>query len=151
MQLHIYNLRDSKHKELTKVSDVKPPQYLYRHKSIRFNGAPTPHTPQRKDKHLDDFDTVFDCKEDFTQWFRSTTIGLAELDQAMNYCKYFVRVKGNQGHYVRDGKSFPVDGSWVGLQDFDNYPPCQPFVQWLTDNSWRDNWFELMDRYKDVV
>ena len=131
-----------------KVTDIKPPQYLYRHKAIRFNGLSTPPTPQRSTEELDIYDSVFSSKEDYDEWNKSTTAGLAELDEAMNYCKYFVREKGNKGNYVRDGKSFPVDGSWVGIQDFDNYQPCQPFVEWLKDNGWRDTWFEIMERYK---
>lgn len=131
-----------------KVSNIPKGAYLHRHKPIRFNGLPTPQTPQRESDYLDNFDTVFDSLEDYKTWNRSVTIGLAELDEAMNYCKYFVRDKGNEGHYVRDGKSFPVNGTWVGLQDFDSYPPCQPFVRWLEEHGWRDTWFELMDRYK---
>ena len=125
--------------------------YIARHKAIRFNGLPTPPTPQRLTDIPDGFDMLFANLDDYKQWVKSITAGLAELDESMNYCQYFVRDKGNAGHYVRDGKSFPVDGSWVGIQDFDNYPPCQPFVQWLKDNGWRDNWFELMDRYKSLT
>ena len=132
-----------------KPSQLKDGIYIHRHKAIRFNGLPVPVTPQRREC-LDEFDTLFDSFDEYTKWNKAVTAGLAELDEAMNYCRYFVREKGNQGHYVRDGKSFPVDGSWVGLQDFDNYPPCQPFVAWLIENGWRNDWFELMDRYKNI-
>lgn len=137
-------------KQRVKVSHLKEGVYLHRHKPIRFNGLATPGTPQRESEYLDDFDIVFDSKEDYFQWNKEVTAGLAELDEAMNYCKYFVRDKGNVGRYIREGKSFPVDGSWVGAQDFDSYPPCQPFVRWLEENGWRETWFELMDRYKNL-
>lgn len=137
-------------KPKVKVTHLKEGTYLYRHKPIRFNGGVTAGAPQRESEYLDEFDTVFDNIEEYKQWQKSVTAGLAELDESMNYCQYFVRDKGNAGHYVREGKSFPVDGSWVGNQDFDNYPPCQPFVRWLEENGWRDTWFELMDRYKNL-
>lgn len=122
--------------------------YVHRHKPIRFNGLVTPTIPQRETDYPDEFDTIFFDQASYQKWNKEVTAGLAELDESMNYCKYFVREKGNKGNYVRDGKSFPVDGSWVGIQDFDNYPPCQSFVKWLEENGWKDDWFELMDRYK---
>ena len=133
---------------MIKIKELNKTGYVHRYKPIRFNGQMTTGTPMREGEYMDRFDSFFPSMEEFTKWNKSVTAGLAELDEAMNYCKYFVRSKGNEGHYVRDGKSFPVDGSWTGLQDFDNYPPCQPFVRWLIDNDWRDTWFELMDRYK---
>lgn len=130
------------------VDEIGTVGYVWRFKPIRFNGCVTTPTPQRESNTPDSFDLFFTSKEAFKKWFRSTTVTLAELDESMNYCKYFQRDKGNTGYYVREGKSFPVDGSWVGIQDFDNYAPCQPFVAWLKANNWRDTWFELMDRYK---
>jgi len=131
------------------LKDIPKDKYVYRHKHIGFNGGGGPETPQRKDNLLDNFDTVFDTKEEYTNWYRSAVIGLAELDESMNYCAYFVRDKGNVGTYEREGKSFPVDGSWVGIQDFDNYKPAMAFVEWLETNGWRNNWFKLMPRYTE--
>jgi hypothetical protein len=121
--------------------------YTWTIKPIRFNGLAVPQLNSgHKARTLN-----FENKDTFDAWYKGLVAGLAELDEAMNYCKYFVREKGNAGHYVREGKSFPVDGSWIGNQDFDNYPPCQPFVAWLTENGWRDTWFDLMDRYKEHI
>lgn len=140
------------------IGQLKKHYYVHRHKPIRFNGLPVMSIPARNkldlsqpseqdSQFLDEFDTLFESHQDYVIWNKEVTKGLAELDEAMNYCEYFVRDKGNKGHYVREGKSFPVDGSWVGTQDFDNYKPCQPFVQWLSENGWRDTWFKLHHRY----
>lgn len=138
-----------------KVNQIKESCYVYRYRSISFNGLPTAPSPIRKNGYLDDFDFVFDSKEDYMHWFRKLTISLAELDESMNYCRYFIREKGNVGKYVRDGKSFTVDGSWVGNYDFcwgnpsRGFKPTELFVVWMKDNGWnKNNWFELMDRYK---
>lgn len=131
------------------VDEIKKHFYVHRHKVIRFNGLLTPAIPQREGDFPDEYDSIFSDQSSYQKYNRKTTAALAELDEAMNYCQYFIRDKGNNGHYVRDGKSFPVDGSWIGIQDFDSHPPCQPFVAWLNENGWRDNWFELMERYKD--
>lgn len=138
-------------KELKNLSirELSTRGYLYRYKKIAFNGLGTPHTPQRKEDKADEFDFLFKNKEDFDTWHKQLTVGLAELDESMNFCKYFVREKGNNGHYVREGKSYPVNGSWVGIQDFDD--TAKDFAQWLKENGWRNNWFELMDRYKQYV
>ena len=129
------------------ISELNKIGYVYRHKPIRFNGLPTMSTPQREGDYMDNFDTFFSSKEKFDTWHRKVTIGLAELDESMKFCKYFIREKGNDGHYVREGKKFKVNGSWVGITDFDNYSPTKNFVKWLEDNGWRDNWFELMPQY----
>lgn len=115
--------------------------YINKIPVIRFNGLPKLPVSNK----LYEFGT----KENYDNWYKSCAAGLAELDEAMNYCKYFVREHGNTGNYIREGKSFPVDGSWIGNQDFDNYPPCQSFVKWLTENGWRTTWYELMDKYKE--
>lgn len=130
------------------VTELNKIGYVHRHKAIRFNGVSTPATPERLHDSMDTFDRFFPSLADYQKWNKSVTAGLAELDESMNYCKYFVRTKGNDGNYVREGKSFPVNGLWTGIQDFDNFPPCQPFVRWLEENGWRSTWFELMDRYK---
>jgi len=114
--------------------------HYWKVKPIRFNGLSTPPPTGNTFE--------FESKSHFDLWYKSHLAFLAELDEAMNYCAYFQRDKGNSGHYVREGKSFPVDGSWIGIQDFDNYPPCQPFVAWLNKNGWRHTWFQLMDKYK---
>jgi hypothetical protein len=92
------------------------------------------------------FPKVFESKEDFETWYRGVTIGLAELDQCLNYCKHFIRTKGNEGNYVRDGKTYPVNGMWCGTQDYGRGESGK-FFDWVNEN-WGDNWYELMDRYK---
>jgi hypothetical protein len=114
--------------------------YKWKIKPIRFNGLLCPASSGKE--------LFFYSKDEFDLWYKGLVAGLAELDESMNYCKYFERTKGNEGVYVRDGKSFPVNGIWVGIQDFDDYPPCQPFVQWLKQNGWRNTWFDLMTKYK---
>lgn len=158
-----------------KVSELtKQGKYVHRHLPTLFNGGSGIPTPQRKgvydngrrvDEFVDEFDTIFDSKVEFHIWMRDLQVGLAELDQVMNYCKYFAREKGNNGNYIRDGKFFPVHGQWCGLHDFDwkqnwfhrlfrirqyrDYKPTEPFVKWLKKNDWDSKtWFELMDRYK---
>lgn len=61
----------------------------------------------------------------------------------MNYCKYFVSEKGNEGHYVRKGKSFRINGNYCGTLDYNS-----EFKKFLRENGWENNWFDLMDRYR---
>lgn len=120
--------------------------YIWRHKHIGFNQLPQPVTPPRENKDiLDDFDFVFLSKKDFNEWFDETSVGLAELDQVLNYCKYFIREKGNQGRYEREGKSIKVDGTWDGYHI--NTPMMKDFKEFLLENGWLENWFELHPRY----
>lgn len=105
----------------------------------------TKFAPQRSNNQIDRFDILFDSKEDYVKWNKDVTIGLAELDCLMNYCKYFQREKGNDGYYVRDGKSIRVNGTFTAY----DLPPY--FKDFLKDNNWQDNWFELMDRYKTPI
>lgn len=72
--------------------------------------------------------------------FSERVIGLAELDEVMDYCEYFVRdgIKdGNRnGQYVREGKSHPVKGYWDGYEiwgkyltsEWPAYDPDEPFA-----------------------
>lgn len=128
------------------MKKVNKTGYVYRHKKIVFNSLPVQSTPQRGGKELDKFDTIFPSKEEYDKWYRGMIIGLAELDQCLNYCRHFVREKGNQGKYVRDGKSYPVDGTWCGLQDYGRGESGK-FFKWVIEN-FGENWYELMDRYK---
>lgn len=140
-----------------KVSELmREGKYVYRYKPVLFNGGHGSSAPQRENDEVDNFDKVFNSKSEFDKWYRELQIGLAELDEPMNYCKYFVRSKGNEGNYVRDGKSFTVNGEWVGLHDFcwsepsEGYKLTESFVVWLKESGWnKNNWFELMDRYKN--
>lgn len=135
------------------ISDLPKSAYVYRYKQIILNGHSGTSAPQRKDNELDNWDRVFDSKEEYERWHHSLTVGLAELDQCMNFCYYFHRVKNNEGNYIREGKSFPVIGTWCGLHDFcfnepeKGYKPTIDFVKFLKENGWENNWFKLMDRY----
>lgn len=122
--------------------------YIHRYKPIIFNGGPTQSAPQReKGVEIDEWDKVFESKEDFEKWHRSLTIGLAELDECLNYCQHFVREKGNLGSYERDGKRYyPVDGTWCGIHDYGRGESGK-FFDWVKEN-FGENWYQLMDRYK---
>ena len=120
--------------------------YIHRYKQIVFNGLPVAPTPQKKGKKLDRWDTVFRSKEEFEAWYKSMVNGLAELDECLNYCKHFVRVKGNKGTYTRDGKEYPVDGTWCGTHDYGR-GESGDFFAWVQDNFGK-NWYQIMDRYK---
>lgn len=80
------------------------------------------------------------------QWTRADA---AELDEVMNYCKFFKRIKGNEGVYERDGKTCLVNGKWDVYHI--NTKELADFKNFLIKNNWLNNWFELMDRYKKYV
>ena len=131
-------------------------KYIYRHKHIGFNGGKQPETPQRKGQEPDELDIVFSSREEFDKWFKETTIGLAQLDGVMNYCKYFKRENGNEGLYEREDKKCKVNGQWDRYYILGNFkPPKQDwynglteFRQFLKDNNWfNDEYFEIMDKY----
>lgn len=134
----------------------KQGKYVYRHKKVIFEGGLTDPTPQRKDEYPDSFDTIFNSKSDFDSWYKSMVSGLAELDGAMNYCKFFQRDKGNAGRYVRGCKECLVNGQWTryyieaqgSLPKTGWYEGLKEFQNFLKDNKWEDSWFELMERYK---
>lgn len=138
----------------------KEGKYVYRFKHIGFQDSGGIQTPTRKNNELDEWDMVFESKKHIDKWFREVQIGLAELDRVMNYCRFFQRTQGNEGQYVRDGKSFPVDGRWDGYYIDADWKEVEtsiqkywkeklsPFQAFLRENGWWKNWFELMDRYK---
>lgn len=129
------------------VKELNDIGFVYRHKKIVFNDGGTPPTPQRKDDYPDESDVFFLSKEEFQNWHKNLTIGLAELDECLNYCKHFVREKGNLGAYERDGKRYyPVDGTWCGIHDYGRGESGK-FFDWVKEN-WEEDWYELMDRYK---
>jgi len=130
------------------IDDLNKIGYVYRHKKIVFNGGPTPATEQRKGEYMDENDIFFTSKEEFETWHKSLTANLAQLDECLNYCKHFVRTKGNEGNYVRDGKTYPVDGTWCGIHDYRRGESGE-FFKWVKEN-WGDSWYELMDRYKNL-
>ncbi len=87
-------------------------------------------------------------------WYKRHIAGLANFDKIMNYCRYFQRKEGNEGHYIRDGKSCLVDGRW---SDYDiqggiigDGGKLKRFQEFLKDNKWGD-WFEIMDKYKSLI
>jgi len=57
--------------------------YTHKYKPIVFNGLPTNNRGYTEEK-------VFNTKKEFENWFKELSIGLAELDECMNYCKYFI-------------------------------------------------------------
>lgn len=122
-------------------------KYVYRHKKIGFNGLPTPSTPQREGNFPDNFDLIFDNKEEFEKWYKIMMAGLAILDECLNYCQHFIREKGNIGAYERDGKRYyPVNGTWCGTHDYGRGESGK-FFEWAIENFGKQ-WYELMDRYK---
>jgi hypothetical protein len=132
------------------IRDLPNDAYIYRYKQIVFNDSSGLSSPQRKEKNvLDEFDIVFDSKEEFEDWYKGLVVGLAELDEVMNYCKFFKRIKGNEGIYERDGKTCLVNGKWDVYHI--NTKELADFKNFLIKNNWLNNWFELMDRYKKYV
>lgn len=121
--------------------------YIYRHKPIVFNGGPVISPPQRKKGvEIDEWDKVFESEEEFRVWYKDLVVGLATLDEVMNYCEYFKRIKGNIGYYERSGKKFPVDGTWTGYEI--NTEMMRGFKEFLIENGWLNNWWKLMKRYE---
>jgi len=66
---------------------------------------------------------------------------LAELDQAMNYCEYFVRDEWNDGRYIRDWKEYKVNWLW----DYKTTP--DHFKEWFKKEFWHLDYFKLHNRY----
>lgn len=128
------------------IDELNSVGHVCRYKPVVFSGGPVPSAPQRKDKYPDDFDVIFSSKEEYTEWYKGLVSGLAELDECLNYCQHFIREKGNEGKYVRDGKSYPVNGSWCGTHDYGRGEGGK-FFTWVKENFGND-WFVLMDRYK---
>lgn len=129
-----------------KITDIPKEKYVYRYKKIVFNGLLVDAIPQRIDNELDKHDIVFNSKEDFNTWYKGLVAGLAELDECLNYCKHFVREKGNIGSYERDGKRYyPVDGTWCGTHDYGRGESGK-FFEWVIEN-FEEKWYELMDKY----
>jgi hypothetical protein len=135
----------------------KQGKYIWRYKHIGFYNSQSPLALMRQGNEIDKWDKVFDSKADFDKWFKKTQIGLAELDEVMNYCKYFIREKGNEGWYERDGKRCEVNGLWDGyhidgsalfpVKEFD-YDKMNKFRDFLQQNVWLKDWFELRDKYR---
>ena len=122
--------------------------YIWRHKHIGFNNCEMPKTLDRKNTlQVDNFDLIFLSRQDFQNWYRSTQIWIAELDQVLNYCKYFVRENGNVGYYEGDGKKCRVLGDWDGHHI--NTKTMKEFRDFLVENKWLGNWFELHERYQE--
>ena len=135
-------------------------KYIWRYKHVGFYGTPRPTAPQRGGEEIDKWDKVFDSKELFDEWYRDLVKGLAELDQVMNYCEYFVRTKGNEGKYIREGKEHEVNGQWDSYHIWGNamfpvltfdYKLMESFKKFLIENGWKDDWFKLMDKYESEV
>lgn len=125
----------------------KQGKFIYRYKPVVFNGGPTVGAPMRENDEIDGFDKVFDSQADFEVWYRDLVAGFAELDECLNYCQYFVREKGNEGHYVRDGKSYPVNGTWTGYEM--NCDFMAGFKHFLIENDFYTDWFKLHERYEN--
>ena len=81
---------------------------------------------------------------------------LAELDESMNYCEWFVRDKWNDGRYVRDWFEYRVSGLW-DYKTMDGF-----YYRWDWSEGkifridfreafekyfWHFNWFKLHHRY----
>jgi hypothetical protein len=129
-----------------KISELQKDSYVYRYKPIVFNSGTVPPTEQRKDQNIDQWDMIFSSKEEYNTWYKGLVAGFAELDHCLNYCKHFIRTKGNDGNYVREGKSFPVNGTWCGTQDYGR-GESGAFFAWV-NNNFGEDWYELMDRYR---
>jgi hypothetical protein len=129
------------------IKDLPEGSYVYRYKQILLNGDKGSSAPQRVDGVLDRYDKVFSSKEEFNIWYKELLSDIAELDQCLNYCKHFVREKGNLGTYSRDDKYyFGVNGTWCGSHDYGR-GESKKFFDWVIGNFGKD-WFELMDKYK---
>lgn len=95
----------------------------------------------------------------YRPWYNSLIAGLAELDQVMDYCEYFQREKGQLGFYVREGKSFPVHGSWDEYHLNCNHGEdrgfvcckMKPFTLFLKENGWLEDWFKLKGKYAELT
>ena len=133
------------------IEDLKKEgKYIHRYKWIVFNNSGTPSTPQRRSEFPDKFDFIFNSKEEFENWNKSVSAGLAKLDECLNYCEHFVREKGNVGAYERDGKRYyPVDGTWCGLHDFSEGESGK-FFTWVVSN-FGTNWYKLRKKYEQYI
>ncbi len=131
--------------------------YVYRHCGVVFAGKSGIIAPQREDDDIDEYDSVFVSREEYERWFKDLQIDLAKLDEPMNYCEYFQRTKGNDGNYVREGRSFLVNGLWDGqhLNCLHVTPKgfvccsMKEFSAWLDQNSFKKDWWKLRQSYVD--
>lgn len=91
------------------------------------------------------------CIKNCNKTQQEAIIHLAELDQSMNYCEWFVRDNWNDGRYIRDGKEYFVNWLW----DYKSWNIKNKY--WNTMNHFIENfnrdfpdtdWFKLHNRYK---
>lgn len=73
---------------------------------------------------------------------------LAELDQSMNYCEYFVRDNGNKGRYVRDWFEYEVNWLWDYKCFNVSHKWSLEFLEAFKKYFNHNNWFDLHHRYK---
>ena len=67
---------------------------------------------------------------------------LAELDQSMNYCEYFVRDKGNEGLYIRGWFKYKVNWLW----DYKSTP--KSFIESFEKYFGHRDYYKLHRRYE---
>ena len=75
---------------------------------------------------------------------------LAELDESMNYCEYFIREKWNIWTYKKeDFTYYPVNGLW-DYKSFD-IKEATKFKQAFIKHFWYFKWFKLHNRYNLIT
>lgn len=114
-------------------------EYRWKHKQICWSGTGL----------NSGVDFVFNSKDEFNLWYKAQVAYFAELDEYMNYCKYFVREKNNDGYYERDNKRCPVNGLTTSYEL--GLEKNRLFKDFLIENGWESNWFELRDKYKSDI
>ena len=72
------------------------------------------------------------CKSAYNVKREESLQDIAELDESLNWCPFFIRVEGNNGSYVREWKTYPKNVSW--LWDYKSTP--KEFEEWIQSNGW---------------
>jgi hypothetical protein len=91
-------------------------------------------------------------KKDTNEMDKKNIPYLAELDEAMNYCEYFVRVRWNEWKYIRDWFEYEVNwlwdykDVWYGLDYI--WPIRWDFIKAFKEYFWHSDRFVLHNRYK---
>ena len=106
------------------------------------------------DKYVDkEYNFLFcskECKKEWVERRRKQDLAslpyLAELDESMNYCEYFIRINWNEWIYKKDWFEYNVNWLW-DYKSF-NLRNAKEFKQAYINNFWNFNRFKIHNRYK---
>lgn len=123
-------------KHCGKKINGEPAVWRYRLTLLPNRSQPAP--PKPHGIQWDRYDLLFhpECKG---EWLTEHARALNEADRCMNSCRYFERLNGMDGAYVREGQRFPTSGELVEFGE--NSGELGNFGEWLQRFGWRDSWY----------